>query len=109
MVAAGTTPNITYEKEYPGSFQMDSKKKFFAAHQVAKKTDGSLALEPVGKGVGFLHVLQQRRPLRELLRRQPSFLCRQRRESDGVCARWLSEGCRVVCRSTCHAGFDKTG
>jgi NADPH-dependent glutamate synthase beta subunit-like oxidoreductase/NAD(P)H-flavin reductase len=53
MVAAGTTPNITYEKEHPGSFQMDSKKKFFAAHQVVKK-DGALALEPVGRGgVGF--------------------------------------------------------
>ena len=53
MVAAGTTPNITYEKEHPGSFQMDSKKKFFAAHKVARKPDGSLALEPAGKGVGF--------------------------------------------------------
>jgi NADPH-dependent glutamate synthase beta subunit-like oxidoreductase/NAD(P)H-flavin reductase len=53
MVAAGTTPNITYEKEHPGSFQMDSKKKFFAAHQVIKK-DGVFAVEPVGRsGVGF--------------------------------------------------------
>ena len=32
MVAAGTTPNITYEKEHAGSFQMDSKKKFFQPH-----------------------------------------------------------------------------
>ncbi len=36
LVAAGTTPNITYEKEHPGSFQMDSKKKFFAAHQAVR-------------------------------------------------------------------------
>jgi len=53
LVAAGTTPNITYEKEHPGSFQMDSKKKFFASHQVARKNDGSFGLEPSGKGTGF--------------------------------------------------------
>jgi NADPH-dependent glutamate synthase beta subunit-like oxidoreductase len=53
MVAAGTTPNITYEKEHPGSFQMDSKKKFFAAHRAVKQADGSFALESAGKGVGF--------------------------------------------------------
>lgn len=29
LVAAGTTPNIIYEKEWPGSFKMDNKKKFF--------------------------------------------------------------------------------
>jgi NADPH-dependent glutamate synthase beta subunit-like oxidoreductase/NAD(P)H-flavin reductase len=53
MVAAGTTPNITYEKEHPGSFQMDSKKKFFAAHRAVKKTDGSWDVEAAGAGVGF--------------------------------------------------------
>ncbi len=29
LVAAGTTPNIIYEKEWPGSFKLDDKKKFF--------------------------------------------------------------------------------
>jgi NADPH-dependent glutamate synthase beta subunit-like oxidoreductase/NAD(P)H-flavin reductase len=29
LVAAGTTPNIIYEEEYPGSFKMDDRKKFF--------------------------------------------------------------------------------
>ncbi|MBI5196982.1 MAG: pyridine nucleotide-disulfide oxidoreductase, partial [Nitrospirae bacterium] len=29
FVAAGTTPNIIYEKEFPGTFQMDGKHKFF--------------------------------------------------------------------------------
>src|SRR5207244_2791256 len=48
MVAAGTTPNITYEKEHAGSFQMDSKKKFFAPHRLKRNDDGSFALEPVG-------------------------------------------------------------
>ena len=29
LVAAGTVPNITYEKEHPGSFALDAKRKFF--------------------------------------------------------------------------------
>jgi hypothetical protein len=29
LVAAGTTPNIIYEKEWPGSFKMDDREKFF--------------------------------------------------------------------------------
>lgn len=29
LVAAGTTPNIIYEKEWPGSFMLDERKKFF--------------------------------------------------------------------------------
>jgi NADPH-dependent glutamate synthase beta subunit-like oxidoreductase/NAD(P)H-flavin reductase len=29
FIAAGTVPNIIYEKEWPGTFQLDSKKKFF--------------------------------------------------------------------------------
>jgi NADPH-dependent glutamate synthase beta subunit-like oxidoreductase/NAD(P)H-flavin reductase len=53
LVAAGTTPNITYEKEHPGSFQMDSKKKFFAAYRAVKQADGTFALESAGKAVGF--------------------------------------------------------
>jgi NAD(P)H-flavin reductase/NADPH-dependent glutamate synthase beta subunit-like oxidoreductase len=29
LVAAGTVPNVTYEKEHPGSFSLDGKQKFF--------------------------------------------------------------------------------
>src|SRR5687767_14968911 len=29
LVAAGTVPNVTYEKEHPGSFALDNKQKFF--------------------------------------------------------------------------------
>ena len=32
LVAAGTSPNITYEKEATGTFQLDAKKKFFQPH-----------------------------------------------------------------------------
>ena len=38
LVAAGTTPNITYEKEAPGTFQLDAKKKFFQPHVVVDAT-----------------------------------------------------------------------
>src|SRR5215468_8922699 len=52
MVAAGTTPNITYEKEHAGSFQLDSKKKFFAPHRTKRNPDGSFTLEPAADGAG---------------------------------------------------------
>jgi NAD(P)H-flavin reductase len=50
LVAAGTSPNITYEKEAPTTFQLDSKKKFFQPHSVVKGADGrfSLAADPNG-------------------------------------------------------------
>jgi len=53
LVAAGTTPNITYEKEYPGSFQMDDKKKFFAAYETVPQSDGSIKLQASPNGRGF--------------------------------------------------------
>ena len=53
LVAAGTTPNITYEKEHPGSFRMDGKKKFFAPHQAVRQADGSFALEADSSNRGF--------------------------------------------------------
>ena len=34
LVAAGTTPNIMYEKECAGTFQLDARKKFFQPHVV---------------------------------------------------------------------------
>jgi NADPH-dependent glutamate synthase beta subunit-like oxidoreductase/NAD(P)H-flavin reductase len=54
MVAAGTTPNVTYEKEHSGSFQLDNKKKFFAPHRANRNADGTFTLEPVGNSsAGF--------------------------------------------------------
>jgi NADPH-dependent glutamate synthase beta subunit-like oxidoreductase len=43
LVAAGTSPNITYEKECPGTFQLDAKRKFFQPSQCRRTTatDGS--------------------------------------------------------------------
>jgi NADPH-dependent glutamate synthase beta subunit-like oxidoreductase len=33
FIAAGTSPNITYEKEYPNTFQLDPKEKYFRAFE----------------------------------------------------------------------------
>ena len=36
LVAAGTVPNVTYEKEHPGSFSLDGKQKFFQGFKAVK-------------------------------------------------------------------------
>jgi NADPH-dependent glutamate synthase beta subunit-like oxidoreductase/NAD(P)H-flavin reductase len=55
MVAAGTTPNITYEKEHPGTFLKDPQGKFFQAHRAVKEDGGGFRLEKVESptAVGF--------------------------------------------------------
>jgi len=50
LVAAGTTPNITCEKEAPGHFQLDSKKKFFQPFSVERNGDGRFHLTPDASG-----------------------------------------------------------
>ena len=40
LVAAGTSPNITYEKERPGSFQLDAKRKFFQGYRAERNGAG---------------------------------------------------------------------
>ena len=45
LVAAGTVPNITYEKEHPGSFELDNKMKFFQGFRALKGGDGVFRLE----------------------------------------------------------------
>ncbi|HYE87131.1 MAG TPA: FAD-dependent oxidoreductase [Vicinamibacterales bacterium] len=37
LVAAGTVPNVTYEKEHPGSFSLDHKQKFFQGFKAVKR------------------------------------------------------------------------
>jgi NADPH-dependent glutamate synthase beta subunit-like oxidoreductase/NAD(P)H-flavin reductase len=53
LVAAGTTPNTTYEKEHSGTFQLDARKKFFASHDAVRQPDGGFKLEPAPSGSGF--------------------------------------------------------
>ncbi len=47
MVAAGTSPNITYEKEHPGTFEMEGKA--FRMHRTVR-VEGKIRIEP---GEGF--------------------------------------------------------
>jgi NADPH-dependent glutamate synthase beta subunit-like oxidoreductase/NAD(P)H-flavin reductase len=46
LVAAGTSPNVTCEKEAPGTFQMDAKKKFFQPYTARPDEDGRFHLTP---------------------------------------------------------------
>ena len=46
LVAAGTTPNITYERELPGTFPLDQRRRFFLPHRAAPDGRGGWKLEP---------------------------------------------------------------
>jgi NADPH-dependent glutamate synthase beta subunit-like oxidoreductase/NAD(P)H-flavin reductase len=50
LVAAGTSPNITCEKEAPGTFRLDSKKKFFEPHRTERDAGGRFRLVPDAGG-----------------------------------------------------------
>lgn len=49
-VAAGTSPNVIYEKEKPGTFKLDEWRQFFLPHKVVRDPDGSLRLVEAEKG-----------------------------------------------------------
>ncbi len=49
LVAAGTSPNVTYEKEQPGTFQLDSKRRFFQGYR-AEGSGSSVSLQPDSSG-----------------------------------------------------------
>ena len=57
LVAAGTSPNITYEREAAGTFALDAKKKFFQPHSVSRGADGRLhlAADPNGFFTSHAH------------------------------------------------------
>jgi NADPH-dependent glutamate synthase beta subunit-like oxidoreductase/NAD(P)H-flavin reductase len=53
-VAAGTSPNVIYEKEYPGTFELDDKKRYFRPYVARTDATGSVVLERASKpGEGF--------------------------------------------------------
>ena len=54
LVAAGTVPNITYEKEHPGSFSLDNKQKFFQGFKAVKQNN-RFELEPDANGFFTSH------------------------------------------------------
>ncbi|MGZ5381739.1 MAG: pyridine nucleotide-disulfide oxidoreductase, partial [Thermoanaerobaculia bacterium] len=51
LVAAGTSPNVTYGRERPGSIPLDAKNKFFRPH-VAERDGADFRLVPKDDGVG---------------------------------------------------------
>ena len=53
-VAAGTSPNVIYEKEKPGTFKMDEWRQFFQPFKVMRNGDGKLHVVETAKGeAGF--------------------------------------------------------
>jgi NADPH-dependent glutamate synthase beta subunit-like oxidoreductase/NAD(P)H-flavin reductase len=52
-VAAGTSPNVIYEKEYPGTFELDDRKHYFRGHVARKGDDGGVTLT-AGAGPGAI-------------------------------------------------------
>ncbi len=52
-VAAGTSPNVTYEREYPGTFELDGKSQYFQAHTAEVNASGQLTLARAERGRGF--------------------------------------------------------
>src|SRR6476620_12364888 len=52
--AAGTSPNVIYEKEKPGTFKMDEWRQFFQPFKVERGEDGDLHAVESPKGeAGF--------------------------------------------------------
>jgi NADPH-dependent glutamate synthase beta subunit-like oxidoreductase/NAD(P)H-flavin reductase len=49
-VAAGTSPNITYEREHPGTFKLAPKGDFFAGFRIVKGEGGQLSLIEAAPG-----------------------------------------------------------
>ena len=54
VIAAGTNPNVVYEKEHPGTFALDERNACFAMHRLVETPDGAFRVEPVPQGeTGF--------------------------------------------------------
>jgi NADPH-dependent glutamate synthase beta subunit-like oxidoreductase/NAD(P)H-flavin reductase len=48
-VAAGTSPNNTYERERPGTFRLDERQQFMQPHTATRNGDGAFHLVPAQK------------------------------------------------------------
>ncbi|MBI3193914.1 MAG: pyridine nucleotide-disulfide oxidoreductase, partial [Ignavibacteriae bacterium] len=54
FVAAGTSPNIMYEREYPGSFKLDKWDEFYESYAVKMKEEGTFEIQKaVEEELGF--------------------------------------------------------
>ena len=53
-VAAGTSPNVIYEKEYPGTFELDDRKQYFRPYVAKVDETGKVVLDRANRsGEGF--------------------------------------------------------
>jgi NADPH-dependent glutamate synthase beta subunit-like oxidoreductase/NAD(P)H-flavin reductase len=52
-VAAGTSPNVIYEREYPGTFELDDRKQYFRPHAASVDAQGKVTLAPSKPLDGF--------------------------------------------------------
>ncbi len=53
MVAAGTHPNVTYNREHPGTFQLDDRGEYFRGHKL-EQSGGEKRLVPAARSeIGF--------------------------------------------------------
>jgi NAD(P)H-flavin reductase len=52
-IAAGTSPNTMYEKEYTGTFTLDDRKSYFKNYNAVRGADGRVTVEPSADGFGF--------------------------------------------------------
>jgi NADPH-dependent glutamate synthase beta subunit-like oxidoreductase/NAD(P)H-flavin reductase len=52
LIAAGTTPNITYGKEFPGTLPLDTKGKFFRPHVAVHAAEGATTPSAEGTAGG---------------------------------------------------------
>ena len=52
-VAAGTSPNVIYEKEKPGTFKLDEWRQFFQPFKAERNGDGNFHLTEVKGEIGF--------------------------------------------------------
>jgi len=52
LVAAGTTPNITYAKEFPDAIPLDERRRFFAPHHAVSDGEGGWLLKPAAPSDG---------------------------------------------------------
>ena len=50
LVAAGTAPNVTYEKEHPGTFELDGKARYFKGYRAVRTAPGAFTLAPDADG-----------------------------------------------------------
>jgi NAD(P)H-flavin reductase len=59
-VAAGTNPNVVYEREHPGTFRLDPTTETFAMHRAVPGSEGGIGLEAVAPGgLGFFTSYQK--------------------------------------------------